>query len=101
MGILKVFKKKSSKLLRLPAGSFTMDRQGTVLVRTLPSNFPDQIVQQIGSLVLDAFREASAAQLPLSQLHVSYPNLNITARELRGGALVFLAPKNALAPHKR
>jgi hypothetical protein len=94
MGFLNVFSKKPTKLLRLPSGSFTMDRHGKILVRTVPSGFPQDLVQQIGRLVLDSFREASAAQVPLTQIHVTYPNLKITARELRGGAMVFLTSKN-------
>ena len=101
MGFLKVFRKKPSKLLRLSAGSFTMDRRGTVLVRTLPSGFPKQLVEQIGLLVLEAFREANAAQLPLTQIQISYPNLKITARDLRGGTLVFLTPTNLFASAKK
>lgn len=102
MGLLKVFnKKKSTKLLRLPSGSFTMDREGAILVKTLPSNFPTAIVEQIGKLVMDAFREANAAQLPLTQININYPNLKISARELRGGAMVFLAPKNLLSSDRK
>jgi len=43
---------------------------------------------------LNAFRQATTAQLPLSELVVEYPSLRITARELRGGAIIFLAPKS-------
>jgi len=80
-------------LLKLPAGSFTVDREGCVLIATLPSSFPAELVNQIAEDVLAAFRAAAAAQLPLSELIINYPSLKITARELRGGAVVFLAPK--------
>jgi hypothetical protein len=93
MDLLNVFRKTETQLLQLPSGSFTLDRTGNVLVRTLSSTFPQEIVQEIGALVVQAFREAQAAQLPLQQLEVNYPNLRITARELRGGAMVFLHPK--------
>ena len=43
---------------------------------------------------------ADAAQLPISELIMNYATLRITARELRGGAIVFLAPKTAYAPDK-
>jgi hypothetical protein len=49
------------------------------------------LVQEISRQVLAAFRDAAAAQLPLSELVVNYPSLKISARELRGGALIFLA----------
>ena len=93
MGLLTLFSKPAPTLLRLPAGSFTVDREGALVVDTLPSSFPTRIVRAISEQVLTAFRDASAAQLPLSQLSINYPSLKITARELRGGAIVFLSPK--------
>lgn len=98
MGLLKVFKKPSAKLLGLPSGSFTMDRDGELVVRTVPSSFPQALIEQIGQLVLEVFREANAAQIALSQITISYPSFKITARELRGGTMVFLIPKDTLAP---
>jgi hypothetical protein len=91
MGLLNMFAKSAPTLLRLPSGSFTVDRNGRVLMGTLPSSFPLELVQEISQQVLAAFRDAAAAQLPLSELVVNYPSLKISARELRGGALIFLA----------
>ncbi len=45
-----------------------------------------------------AFNEAATAQLPLTELVINYPSLKITARELRGGAIVFLSPKAPSSP---
>ena len=92
MGLLTLFAKSAPALLRLPSGSFSVDSKGTVLSGTLPSSFPAGLVQDIGQQVLSAFREAVAAQLPLSELIIHYPSLKITAREMRGGAIVFLSP---------
>ena len=97
MGFLKYFPKSAPPLLQLPSGSFTVDRDGHVLVATLPSTFPAALVQEIGRRVLESFREAQAAQLPLTELVVHYASLKISARELRGGALVFLSPKTPLS----
>jgi hypothetical protein len=93
MGLLNIFSKPEPGLLRLPAGSFTVDRDGTVLMGTLPSSFPGDLIEELAAHVLDTFREAAAAQLPLSELIINYPSLRITARELRGGAIVFLSPR--------
>ena len=93
MGLLTLFAKAPGPLLKLPAGSFTVDREGCVLIATLPSSFPAELVNQIAHDVLAAFRTAATAQLPLSELIINYPSLKITARELRGGAVVFLSPK--------
>src|SRR6266581_7814481 len=97
MGFLKLFSKPAATLLRLPSGSFTVDREGTVLVRTLPSSYPMELVEEIGQQMIAAFREAAAAQLPLSEIILNYSSLKITARELRGGAIIFLSAKGHLA----
>jgi hypothetical protein len=98
MGLLTLFTKPASTLHRLPSGSFTVTREGKVLIGTLPSTFPIGLVRDIADQVLGAFREADAAQLPLSVLTINYPSLKITAREMRGGAMVFLAPREPYAP---
>jgi hypothetical protein len=96
MGLLSFFSRPvdTSMLVRLPTGSFTVDKTGRVLVSTLSSGFPDKLVNDIGTQVLDSFREATTAQLPLHELIIYFPTLKITARELRGGALIFLVPIN-------
>ncbi len=98
MGFLGLFQKPAPSLLRLPAGSFTVDRHGAVLTTTLPSHFPPDLVRGMAEIVLSAFRGATEAQLPLSEIVVHYPSLKITARSMRGGALIFLAPKAPYAP---
>jgi hypothetical protein len=97
MGLLRLFDRPAPVLLPLPSGSFTSDRHGMVLIDTLPSTFPRALLGDIAQQVLRVFREAAEAQLPLAELNIQYASLRITARELRGGALVFLAPQG-LAP---
>jgi hypothetical protein len=101
MGFLNLFAKPAAPLLRLPSGSFTLDREGRILVATLPSSFPSELVRQIGGAVLESFRDAHAAQLPLSELVIRYASLKITAREMRGGAIVFLAPQTFTTPTRQ
>jgi hypothetical protein len=98
MGLLNLFAKSAPTLLRLPSGSFTVDREGCVLSGTLPSSFPVSLVKDIARQVRAAFGEAAAAQLPLNELVINYPSLKITARELRGGAVVFLSPRAPASP---
>ncbi len=92
MGLLNLFSKSAPPLSQLPSGCFTMDRAGNVVIATVSSSYPAATLQEIGQHVLDTFREARRAQLPLAELIVHYGSLKITARELRGGALVFLTP---------
>jgi hypothetical protein len=98
MGLLNFFAKPAPTLLRLPSGSFSVDREGSVLTSTLPSSFPAGLVKDIAQQVRGAFEEAAEAQLPLTELNIHYPSLKISARELRGGAIVFLSPKAPRSP---
>jgi hypothetical protein len=93
MGLLNIFAKPPAKLVRLPSGSFTVDQDGRVLVSTLPQAFPKEMVQDIATHVLSAFRSARAAQIPVTEFIVRYSSLKLTARELRGGAIIFLVPQ--------
>jgi hypothetical protein len=101
MGLMDLFSRPSPSLLRLPSGSFTVDCEGRVLARTVSTTFPDELVAAVADEVLAAFKEAVTAQLPLSELVITYPSLKITARELRGGAIVFLSPQNTFAPNRQ
>ncbi len=96
MGLLNFFDKPVPELLHLPSGSFTVDRGGEVLTNTLSSNFPPTLVEEIARQVLGVFAQAAAAQVPLTELIIRYASLKITARELRGGALIFLSPTRRL-----
>lgn len=101
MGLLNLFTRPAPTLMRLPSGSFTVDRDGRVLTSTLPSSFPAQLVKDIAREVRAAFSEAAAAQLPLTECVINYPSLKICARELRGGAIVYLAPKAPVSPMRQ
>jgi hypothetical protein len=100
MGIMRLFSKTAPPLVGLPSGCFTMDRAGKLVVGTVSSSFPAATVQEIGRHVLETFREAQAAQLPLAELVVHYGSLKIVAREMRGGTMVFLTPIHPISPTK-
>ncbi len=94
MGILNLFSKPSPTVQRLPSGSLTVDRGAQVVATTVSSSFPPELLEQIGSQVLSLFREARKAQLPLAELRLHFASLQVIARELRGGALIHLRPKD-------
>jgi hypothetical protein len=98
MGFLSRFTKPAPTLLRLPSGSFTVNREGALLAGTLPSSFPAALVADIAQQVLAVFREGAEAQLPLSEIVINYPSLKIAAREMRGGAIIFLSPTVHYSP---
>ena len=93
MGLLSLFTRAPAQLLPLPHGSFTVDREGRVLASTLPFSYPAAFAQDIAIEVLAVFRSAKAARLPLSELTIRYSSLKLTARELHGGAIIFLNPQ--------
>jgi len=89
-----LFKHKlNGRLTRLPSGAFALDRNGKIIASTLPGSFPQATMRNIGERVLAFFRGAQNAQLPLQEVNVYYPSLRVTARNLRGGALIFLLPQ--------
>lgn len=99
MGLLnKFFKTSAPELNRIPSGSFTLDGKGNLVSSTVPTWFPATHLHDIGHNIVAIFRDAQQAQLQLSELIVHYGALKITARELRGGAIIFLAPKTAQSP---
>lgn len=94
MGFLKFFSKSSSAAVRkLPSGTLTVDGNGRIVTCTVPSSYPKGLLHAIADEALHLFREARTAQLPLTELNIHFASLQITARELRGGAILFLAPK--------
>lgn len=92
MGLLNLFSKPHPVLRRLPSGSVTVDRVGTIVASTVTSSFPEEILHEITKEVLGLFREARSAQLPLNEFKISFATFQITAREARGGAVIFLSP---------
>lgn len=93
MGLLNLFSKPAALVQRLPSGSMTIDRNARILATTISSSHSPKLLQHVGNQVLGLFREARKAQLPLSELTLHFAGLQITARELRGGAILFLTPK--------
>jgi hypothetical protein len=92
------FRRARNKLppSRLPTGCFSVDRAGNILASTLPHNFPACNLHAIAEVVLSVFRSAPQHGVPLSELNLRYETLTITAHELRGGAMVFLKPRENL-----
>jgi hypothetical protein len=100
MGFLTTMARETAPVLpeRLPSGCFSLHRHGDLVASTLPSTFPEAVIMEIGRAVLEAFTSAQKANLALTDLHLNFSGLAITARELRGGALVFLEPATLQLP---
>jgi hypothetical protein len=101
MGFLKTFFslfRSRASVRQLPVGSLTVDRDGHVVTSTVSTAYPEALLREIGRSVLILFREARTAQMPLAEVSIHFASLRITARELRGGAVIFLFPQTALSP---
>jgi hypothetical protein len=82
---------------QLPVGSITVDREGLIVTSTVSSLYSKSLLVEIGGEILVVFREARSAQMPLTEVSIHYGSFLVTARELRGGAIIFLLPQAALA----
>jgi hypothetical protein len=100
MGVLKPFSRASAPVHpeTLTTGCFAVHRGGEIVTSTLSSKFPEKKVLEIANAVLATFRSAEENGILFGDLHIRYSGLTISARELRGGALIFLFPYR---PHHR
>lgn len=92
MGFLTRSKEKA-EIKRTPTGTFTVDANCRIVSSTVPRTVPDAQVRDIGRHILAIFSGAQQANLQFGELVVHYAGFKITAREMRGGAIVFLSPK--------
>lgn len=82
-------------------GSLTVNAQGEIVTTTVSSAYSQSLLSDIAREVLVIFREAKNSQLPLAEVTIHFASLRVTARELRGGAIIFLLPQTALMPSSK
>ena len=92
MGFLGLFEQTAKAPLKIPTGCFSLDPEGRLLSSTLPSTFPREIMDEIGGVVQEVFADANRQGLGLTEFSIHYASLRITARDIHGGALIFLNP---------
>jgi hypothetical protein len=94
MAILDLFTRRNSVApLPLPMGGYTVDGAGRIVASTLPHTFPRERAEHLARLVLDTFRDARKAEMPVKQFSATFTAFKITARVLRDGAMIFVAPR--------
>jgi len=98
MGLLKKIFGGRANVQELPMGSVTVNARGEVVTTTVSSAYSRSLLANVAREVLVIFREAREAQLPLAEVSIHFASLRITARELRGGAIIFLFPQTGLSP---
>jgi hypothetical protein len=99
MGLLKFFYRSGAAVQKLPSGSFTVDRDGNIVTTTVASSYPRELLEDVAKEILRLFRDSRAAQISVNELTLHFASFQITARELRGGAIVFLSPKTTSSPN--
>ncbi|HEX3626558.1 MAG TPA: hypothetical protein VH280_14180 [Verrucomicrobiae bacterium] len=95
MGLLKKLFRRQASVQELPSGSLTVDRNGNTITTTISSSYPASLLREISRDVLRIFNEARDAQSPMAEINIHFASLRVTARELRGGAIIFLFPQVA------
>ena len=98
MGFLKKLFGGTAAIQPLPSGTITVDRQGVIVSSTVSSGYPKALLQNISLEVMELFRAARAAEMPQAEIGLHFGSLRITAREVRGGAIIFLLPQTAVLP---
>lgn len=99
MGLLNFSsRKKPLEIHALPSGCITIDRNGAIVASTISQSIRPAHLQQIARVVFHALQGARGANLSMTEIHVEYPALTMVARELKGGAIVFLTPRRLSKP---
>lgn len=78
---------------RFPRGSYTVSSNGEVVISTLPASFPREHLEAIGKVVISALDSARELGTPFTELAADFAGLEIRARDLRGGAIIFITPQ--------
>ena len=68
-------------------------RDGKIISSTVAQSVSPLLLKEISQQILAVFKGAHKARVQFSELVVNYEAFKITARELRGGAMIFLSPK--------
>ena len=93
MGLLNFFAKPTTLLLPLPRGSFTVDREGACWPRRCRRRSRSDCGRHRHAKCSARFNPRRRRSITLREIIVRYANLKVTARELRGGAIIFLVPQ--------
>jgi hypothetical protein len=94
MGFLtNFFLKTGTDIRRLPSGSMTVDGNGRILASTFSSRYSAEVLEKTAAQVLRLLHESRSAQMPLAEVSLQFASLQVTARELGTGAMIFIKPR--------
>ena len=78
---------------RFPRGSYTISAEGKIVVSTLPGSFPHERMLAIGKVILSTLASARELGTPFTELAADFAGLEVRARDLAGGAIIFVTPQ--------
>ena len=78
---------------KFPRGSYTVSSTGKIVVSTLPSGFSQERMVEIGKVVLATLGSARELGTPFTELAADFAGIEIRARDLAGGAIIFVTPQ--------
>jgi hypothetical protein len=78
---------------RFPRGSYTVSPSGSIVISTLPRSFSPGHLEAIGRVIIAALSSARALGTPFTELAADFAGLEIRARDLAGGAIIFVTPQ--------
>ena len=84
---------KTKSPAHFPRGSYTVAADGGIVVSTLPRSFPRDHMEAIGKAVISALTTARELGTPFKELAADFAGLEIRARDLAGGAIIFITPQ--------
>ena len=99
MGLLNLSKTGAALVAACRPAAFTVDRDGAVAHQHAALRFPPALVESSPGGCWPPFAARRGPIAP-GRTHIAYPSLKITAREMRGGAIIFLSPQTPFTPSK-
>jgi hypothetical protein len=78
---------------RFPRGSYTVSSAGKIVISTLPGSFSRERMLDISKVVLSTLASAREMGTPFSEVAADFAGLEIRARDLSGGAIIFVTPQ--------
>jgi|GEM_PF-572942 len=94
MGILRSYARTPAPVSteNIPSGCFSVHREGGIVVSTLPSDVPEDMILEIAGVAIGAIQASQQTNLGVTEVIIRYSGCRITACDLRGGVLVFIHP---------
>lgn len=90
---MRLFRSRSeTRAFDIPQGAFTYDSAGSILVGSVPMAWLDEFGPYLVKTFRKAFAAAEEKGLPLTEIALHYGGARLTAKDLRGGGIIYIFP---------